>query len=60
MERAETYGNAEDANEVYLLSREFEKRIDQLSQYYEQHSTDENISIFHMLKLKMQRTLFLA
>lgn len=60
LDRAESLGNAEDRAEVESLRQDLQIRINQLNHYYTDHSLDDNIAIFHMLKLKLEKTLFLS
>lgn len=46
--------------EVEALRQDLFIRINHLDIYYRDHSLDDNIAIFHMLKLKLEKAIFLS
>lgn len=44
--------------EITELANEFKKRVAELDAFYKEHHLEDNIAIFHMLKIKLQKALF--
>lgn len=40
------------------LKSEIEAQVNQLNKFYVKHSHDESASLFHMLRLRLERILF--